>query len=309
MIQKNILIYPHQRYDIGDGGITVQYYLANLLEKYGQTVRIHPYLGSIDNELFTKYYNDEFPIDSNCVVIYCEGIIGNPLNASNVVRWMLSKRGQNTPYNRVDGWGRNDLVYFFNSEDMINENPEKVNTIYKFLSPLFLNPIFNMYVPRHHRSGYCYSLRKHFIHKNGYKKIHPQYAYELPHLLTHNELVTVFNKFDTHVSYDPISFISIMAPICGCISIVHPIDGVDELKWIKMGGVKEYIELNNIQKLYGISYGVENIELAKNTVHLAKQQWEDITQYYIRKHIPSFIEDISNLENNVNTVENVYFQV
>jgi len=305
MSQKNILIFPHQGF-VEDGGTIVQYYLASLLDKLGQNVRMHPHLGTTNNELFTKYYNNDFPIDDSCVVIYCEGIVGNPLNAPNVVRWMLSKRGQNTPYERVDTWGKNELVYFFNSEDMINNNSEKINTIYKFLTIIFLHPILDIHVPINSRKGYCHAKRKFAIHKNGYNIIHPHDSYEIPHVLPFNVLMNIFNTYDTLVSYDPISFIYIMAPICGCMSIVYPIDGVDELDWIKLGAAKEYVELNNIQKFYGIAYGVENIEWAKSTIHKAKQQWEDIIQYYIKKNLPAFIEDINNFGNNINTVENVY---
>jgi len=307
MNQKNILIYPHYHFDIGNGGMTVTYYLANQLEKYGQTVRIHPCRGAVENDIFSKYYYDDFPIDDNCVVIYCEGVTGNPLNAKNVVRWMLSRLGQNVPYNMVEDWGKNELVYFFCSEKMINDNPEKINTIFKFLPILYNNPILCVNEGTTHKNRCCHVTRKHFIHENGYTPIHPPDSYHIAHTHTQIELVSIFNSHEMCISYDPISFISMIAAMCGCISVVYPIDGMDELQWMKLGATKEYIESKNINKYYGIAYGLENVEWAKSTIHLAKKQWEDIVEFNINKYLPKLIEDINQFDKNENTIQNVYY--
>ena len=110
---KNIIIYTHMpQFNFNDGGTVVQYYLAQILEEYGQNVRIYPSSNiKCDNLLFSKFYSEnDFPIDDNTVVIYCEGTPGNPLNAKNVVRWMLSKLGQNIPYERVHTWSKNEIL-------------------------------------------------------------------------------------------------------------------------------------------------------------------------------------------------------
>ena len=129
-----------------DGGTVVQYYLAQILEEYGQNVRIYPCSGiKTNNSLFSKFYDNDFPIDDNCVVIYCEGTEGNPLNAKNVVRWMLSKLGQNVPYENVHTWGKNELVYYITSEEKIANNPDKLNIIYKILGIIYVHPLANNY--------------------------------------------------------------------------------------------------------------------------------------------------------------------
>jgi hypothetical protein len=82
---------------LNDGGATVQYYLADILDKCGQEVYIcNKQDNNSTNDLYNKFTNIEtIPEDEkeNTVVIYCEGILGNPLNAKYVVRWMLSKLG------------------------------------------------------------------------------------------------------------------------------------------------------------------------------------------------------------------------
>jgi len=45
----------------------------------------------------------------------------------------------------------------------------------------------------------------------------------------------------------------------------------------------------------------------KNTIHLAKKQWEDIVEFNINKYLPKFIEDINQFDKNENTIQNVYY--
>jgi hypothetical protein len=59
--------------------------------------------------------------------------------------------------------------------------------------------------------------------------------------------------------------------------------------------------------LFGIAYGLEDIPFAVNTLHLAKQQWENIMNYSKNKLTLSFIDDINNFENMVNTIQNNYY--
>uniref|UniRef100_A0A6C0ARY3 Glycosyltransferase n=1 Tax=viral metagenome TaxID=1070528 RepID=A0A6C0ARY3_9ZZZZ len=308
MPNKNILIYPHDHFNMGSGGITVHYYLAKLLDDNGEIVRMHPCKGSEPNSLFSKYYNDDFPVDDDCVVIYCEGIEGNPLKAKNVVRWMLSALGQNVPYDRVHDWGKNELVYFFNSEKMINNCPDKVGSLYKYLTIIFLDPNMKVYVPPVIRYHCCYTIRKLFIHGKAIETIHPPESFEIGHYREQNAFIDIFNNHEIFVSYDPLTFLSIMAPMCGCVSIVYPIEGVTEMEWLKMTAAKEYVEKHNISKLYGVSYGTDSVEWAKSTLHLVRKQWEDIINYYITAHLPSFIQDINNFETMQNTIDNIYFE-
>jgi len=303
---KNILIYPHDHFNIGSGGITVHYNLAKILDESGQMVRIHPWLGNVDNDIFNKYYNNDFPIDDNCVVIYCEGILGNPLNAKYVVRWMLSELGMNVKYENLYGWGKNEIVYFFNSEKMINNNEKKIGSFYKFLSPLYLNPEIEVFNPPLIRKGVCFTKRKHFMHKNGYNILHDSDAVEI-HPWEQKDAIHMFNQFETFISYDPLTFLTIMAPLCGCVSVVHPIEGVSELEWIKSLALYQYGSSNKIQKLYGISYGLEDIENARNTLHLAKDQWDEIISFNKNIQIKEFINDINNFDLMENTINNVYF--
>ncbi len=63
---------------------------------------------------------------------------------------------------------------------------------------------------------------------------------------------------------------------------------------------------NGLNNLYGIAYGREDMEYAKSTLHLVKEQWDDIINYCEEKTVLPFIEDLKNFENMQNTIENNY---
>ena len=307
MTTKNILIYPHIKFHNEDGGTTVQYYFAKLLDEKGIMIRIYPSHGYIDCPIFNKYYNNEFQIDDNCVVIYCEGVDGNPLNAKFVVRWMLSELGQNVP-SYLNNWGKNELVYHFNSELKFKENPHKVGNIYKTLTPIYLNPeVKNNLLPD--RNGCCHTFRKYTIHINGIHSLyHPPSSIEITRRTKNEEIIRIFNECQFFVSYDPLTFLSCMAAICGCISIVYPIQGKNKLEWLHMTAISEYLEYKKIDNIYGFAYGIEDINWAIQTIHLVKEQFDDFLLYCKQKAIKTFIEDVNNFDNMQNTIENVYYK-
>lgn len=307
---KNIIIYPHVPvFNSNDGGLVVHYELAKVLKEYNQCVKIYASSGICSiNPIFNDYYNNDFPIDNETIVIYCEGIQGNPLNAKYVVRWMLSELGQNVPYEHLNTWNKNELVYYFNSEKKLNDNPEKIGSIYKLLSILHLPPQA-IQTNFETRINVCYTIRKaHYIHKNGIKYIHPENAFELiynNHSLY--EYIQVFNKFKYFICYDSLSFYIIISALCGCIPIVYPKDGLSKKDWINTTAVSEYCSIKGLDNLYGIAYGIEDIKYAEDTFHLVKEQWNDIIQFNKDRYIKPFLQDITKFEEMQNTIQNNFY--
>ena len=299
---KNILIYVHtSKFNFEEGGTVVQYLLAKTLEEYGQNVRIYSEI-KIDNPIFSKYYENDFPIDNNAVVIYCEGVAGNPLNAKNVVRWMLSKLGQNVSYNYLNYWNKNELVYYFNSEEKIANNPDKLGSLFKMLTVIYVNPdAMNYFLPR---KGICFTIRKqHLIHKKPIKNIHPPNAFEITRKHTQQDYITIFNQYECFISYDSITFLVGISALCGCITVVVPVDGLSKADWLNTLAAADYLKETGETALYGIAYGVDDLQYSINTLHLVREQWNKIVQYNTNKYIPTFINDINNFENNINTLE------
>lgn len=305
----NILIYTHMpKFDFKDGGTVVQYYLAQILEEYGQNVRIYTNNNlNILNSIFSKFYNNDFPIDDETIVIYCEGTQGNPLNAKKVVRWMLSKLGQNVPVEWVNTWGKNELVYYYNSEEKIATSPEKIGSIYKLLNVLYINPYAKNINPNP-RSGFCHTFRKSAqIHGSIKKYIHPRGSFEVKREYTQMQCITLFNKFKVFVSYDSLTFLNVIAALCGCISVVYKVEGLSKQEWINTTAASEFLKFKGHNNLFGIAYGLEDIPFAVSTLHLVPQQWNNIVNYSKEKLVLPFIDDINNFEQMTNTIQNNFY--
>ena len=305
-MKKNILIYSHQNMFMNnDGGIVVMFNLAYLLEKYGENVRIYINIKN-ENHIFNNFYNNDFPIDDNCVVIYCEGTQGNPLNAKNVVRWMLSKLGQNVPNTHLQTWGTNELVYYFNSETKFYENPNKIESIYKLLNCIYINP-YAIKTNFGERNGVCYTIRKALnIHKKKCIIVHPPNSFEIKPEHSQMQCIEYFNKYEWFLSYDSLTFLIVIAALCGCIPVIYKVDGMNKQQWIETTFACKYLKSKGLDNLYGIAYGREDMEYAKSTLHLVKEQWDDIINYCKEKTVLPFIEDIQNFENMQNTIKNNY---
>lgn len=300
---KNIIIYPHRDYVDNDGGINVMYYLGNILQEYGANVKMYPTFGCINNNIFNDYYDADFHIN-DAVIIYCEGTEGNPLNAKHVVRWMLSELGKNVSATVVNTWGKKELVYYFNSELKFYKNVNCIGSVYKMLPLVYINPKFYNWEKK--RNGKtCFTYRKSFYHKEIYQ-IHPQDAFDIENASI-DSCIKYFNEFTYFISYDPLTFLTTIAALCGCISIVHPVDGLNKLSWLKTLYVYPYLLYKNLDNLYGVAYGMDDIKWAQDTIHLVKHQWEDIISFYKNMHVKSFVNDINNYEKMINTIENNYF--
>jgi hypothetical protein len=301
-VNKNIIIYAHRTFFLSDGGIVVQYYLASILDSMGINVKIcNIHDNNANNELFNKFITvDEISnsVDfENTIVIYCEGVIGNPLKAKYVVRWMLSKLGQNVPVDFADTWDNNELVYFFNSEIDIIDNSYDA----KYLSLFYINPIFKN--NNLDRSGVCFTTRKQIY---DYVAIHEQDSFEITRFHTQNDYLNIFNKYERFISYDPLTFLSIIAIKCGCISIVFPIQGVSKKDYFKMTSIYNYMVEKNIDSIYGIAYGnsEDEINYAKTTLHLFEEQIIDINNWFIEKYVNNFVNDMINWNSCDNTLFN-----
>jgi len=301
----NILIYPHLPYREDDGGLNVMYNFAKLLDEMGKNVKIYPSHGYIENPVFNKYFVDDFNITKS-LVIYCEGTHGNPLNAPYVVRWMLSPLGTNVTLERGASFGKKELVYYFNSELKFQKKPEWVGKIYKNLGLLCIPSIVKNHGGERNEQ-WCFTYRKSYMHTAEITSIHPENAFEILRDNTQHTYVQIFNQYSYFVSYDPLTFLTIIAALCGCVSIVYPIEGISKKEWMKMTALNEYLEYKKMDYFYGVAYGIDDIEWAQATLHLMKSQWDDIIQYYKDHHIGRFLQDMENMDQLENTVENNYY--
>jgi hypothetical protein len=302
---RNIVVYTPGPYTEQSGGINILYYFSKILDENGKNIRIYcpdSIKNNHQNPYLNKYYNDDFDI-TEAIVIYPEVISGNPLNSKYVVRWIMASLGINCPENIYQSWGDNDLIYYFNYEQRF-ENSNYYGKYFKLLPVIIINPIFkNMNLKRNNKE--CHTYRKSNYHKNKIIPIHKDNSFEL-NTGVHEELLKIFNEYSYFYSYDPLTFLSIIASLCGCISVVYPIDGKTKQEWIKGTAAYPYIKETN-EEIYGVAYGINDIDNAKNTIDKVEKQWNDIIEFNKNHFYNNFLNDLNNIEDGTlpNTLKNI----
>ena len=178
-------------------------------------------------------------VDDNTIVVYSEGIYGNPLKAKNVIRWFLYNNRYPGDY---DAYGESDL--FFSFREFFND--DRVNPTCRLLH--LINFDFALYrnYNKGQREGRCYILRKGFTRDDLPKRFDGPIIDDL----SEREIVDLFNKCKYCISYDTQTFYSTIAAYCGCISIVVPEKGKSREDYIGTG-----------DKIYGVAYGFDESEL------------------------------------------------
>ncbi|WP_432468748.1 hypothetical protein [Agarivorans sp. Z349TD_8] len=290
-MRKFIIFTPS--YDETVGGAIVLHKLCHVINKLGFKAYLFP---SFDSELTNKYHffkptkqifnslfhkrgrkfkvNPSFltpiytgqlsALNDDYVVVYPETVLGNPLQAKNIVRWLLHNPGYHTGQ---FCFNRHELIFKFNS------GIKDLNIDSLYTSSLDLKVIHyplehynnkNM-APNRHGTAYC--LRK------GHNKtiVHNLSNSILIDDKSHQEISNIFKSVDTFISYDTVTAYSVFAVLCGCKSVVIPDQGVLESEWYP-----------NKTDRYGLSYGLENLAKAKETAHLV---------------LPRVLEEEKNVEN------------
>jgi predicted O-linked N-acetylglucosamine transferase (SPINDLY family) len=269
------------------GGVIALYDLARLIHEHNIPCKIFDTSGTkLVNNIFDRYAT---PSDFNehTVAIYPEIIVGNPLNTKYVVRWILCEVGVNCPHDIYKTWGKDDFVYHYGSFDS-----DKTVDRYNLLFPLTLSP--QLQDRGEPRSGYCHVIRKaHKFHQN-LEYIHPSDSLLLDDNLTRDQLIDILNTKEYLISYDPYCYITCMAALCGCISIVIPLADVDKIQWLKTSPFSLVLSQIGETDLNGTAYGLAELDRAKQTIGNVREQHEAFMQYG-ESTVTLFINDISHI--------------
>jgi hypothetical protein len=201
------------------------------------------------------------------VVIYPEATKGNPLKAKHVVRWILNTPG----VCGGDGiFEKTDHIFLYH--DFYKVNPEY--RVQGILTAIDLKTQLTKFIDKGltDRKGGAFLVRKGF-----YKKLdqHPADFVKADEILeggTYDEMAQFFNRIETFISYDHMTFISIQAALSGCKSIIIP-DADGEFS-------KEH--LIKVNRINGVAYGFED------------QDWVEASKNNLRQHLVDLNE--KNLE-------------
>lgn len=231
------------------GGSLVTHMLAKRLLDLGDEV----YMTCKPHYEGIRYFNDYknyFIENYDYIHIIPEGIYPiNSLRSKNVIRWILSKLGTFNGYYGL--FPNNEKVFQYGRAFTINtpyENaPELTITIPK------LDIFYDKNLER--TKGDCILIKK---GKYKVKEI-PNDATIIDDIDFNDEILSeIFNTHKRFISYDAATYHSVQASLCGCLSVVIPDDDISYDKWVdRMPHMK-----------YGIAYGYENIDYAKQTSNL-----------------------------------------
>lgn len=217
--------------------------LSTIKYKYLRKYKTNP---TFKTPIFKKRSRN---ISKDTVVIYAEGVIGNPLQGKNIVRWFLHQPGYHTG---IIGFGKGELYFDFQSFSHNFQLP------FSKLSNTKL--YFNHYpVDKYNMTGALEdNLRKGTAHciRKGSKKplIHHPPDSILIDGMSHDQIAHIFKKVKTFISYDSKTAYSVFAGLCGADSVVIPDEGVSIEEWAP-----------DEREVYGIAYGLPNIEWARST--------------------------------------------
>jgi hypothetical protein len=178
------------------------------------------------------------------VVIYPEVISGNPLGANKVVRWFLHSPSYHTGQFI---FGENELHFYF--QEVFKKKFQNAEDG----GQLFLINVFsNIFNKRNfgRRKGSCYILRK------GRSRVDIKDFKDAIVIddLPMEQISEIFNHVEFCISYDMHTFLSVYAVMCGCKSIVMPLDGVEKNEWQPVEALR-----------YGLAYGMNDIANADAT--------------------------------------------
>ena len=133
-------------------------------------------------------------------------------------------------------------------------------------------------LPSEQRTGVAYCLRK----GRNKPRVHEEKGAILIDGLSHEQTAQIFKRVKTFISYDSKTAFSVFAAIAGADSVVIPDPGVDIESWEPQEKYR-----------YGVAYGFENIEWARNTRPLMLRAiQDDIEQTDARIH--SFIDEVND---------------
>lgn len=228
-------------YNQFSGGIVALHNLADNLRMLGEEV-------TIDDKFYA--------VDGDTLVVYPEIIIGNPIGAKHVMRWILNTPG----VIGGDGvYGPDDLIYKFVDGFKAPDESKVLGLITSFknnfdiLKPLGLK-----------RSGRCYLQKKFKGEIN-----EPPDSLRLDDYASKGGLeylAKVFNEREVFYSYDSATFISVQAALCGIVSIIHPDRNMTAEEYHTKFQAAEY----------GVAYGIDDLEHAKKTLHFVKPRLEEL---------------------------------
>jgi hypothetical protein len=251
----NFVIYAPGIYDERGGGSVALHRLCHNIALMGENSYI--YTDSLNPAYMGQMVSLNEAIElckgGKGIAIYPEVTCGNPFKASKVMRWILYHVRD---YDCHGVFSKTDLIYKFAPDFKLRYD----RPIDGYLRAI--EPRFDILVDRgEERKGACYLIKK-GADNFRFNPIHEEHDLKLDGYPSLQYLADVFNKHEYFYSYDTATWLSVMAALCGCKSIVVPDGRLTASEWYKS---YPYFE-------YGIAYGLDELPHAATTKHMARER-------------------------------------
>jgi len=263
----NRIIITAPSYNPAIGGALVLHKLCHVLNTLGYDSYLTTTLklnGQLDYFVLNEDYNTKIATDidpENDIVIYPEIESGNPLECKNVVRYLLNNYHLPSEGSNVMAtWGESN--YWLYSHEHFYDGIRDRNFLHIIESKLDTYRDYKL--PRDTEA--CFTYRKRSSELHNLEIMHPSNAIEIPYNVPDEALVRIFNSCKRFYSYDYETYLSQLAALCGCESIIVPYLNVKKEDLInKQPALK-----------YGVAYGLDDLEYATSTHHMLRQYLQDL---------------------------------
>ena len=243
------------------GGIVALHKLCHDLNGLGEEAFITSPI--THNKLNAPFVSDRKFKKDELVVVYPEVNLGNPHNAKHVVRWVLNTPGKCGGVGASNFYSTKkdtDLIFKYSEYFHIEDESESKG----LLTTTFIDSNY-FYKSEEKRSGSAFFVKKGGLHN----KIHPDDSIDLSKYGNDwKSMGDVFRKVEYLYCYDNACFWVVVAALCGCIPIVIPDSDMSAEEW--------YSKFPH--KRCGVAYGLDQTEHAKNTLHLAEDNFKEFSE-------------------------------
>lgn len=282
-----IVVSPQPVYVDYIGGVTVAHTLANALSQVGENVYLYANSTHSNYKVQCIPWGSEVAFDDeNTVVIliagagehtYLPNIPEFLTKAKHIVRWLVN--------HQVEPYPKDNKFYKFHEYwDIVSDQlVDGYLSVIEVDQTLFTNK-------GKQRNGVSY-LIKGGLDEEPQRAIHDpndfcidRFLYSIPSQDRMAFLADTFNKSEFFISYTPFTFMSVLAALCGCPSIVVPKSDFEKDKWLEQIWCAKY----------GIAVGLEDLPRAMETLPLVPkllQEYLDITQ---PNQVKQFVYDCYN---------------
>lgn len=243
-----IVIYSPS-YEESSGGITVLHKLCDLLIQEGFNAGFYVETGSSfyvnSNYRYNKFNSSEINTQQD-IVVYPEITLGNPLGSKKVVRYIMNIG--HVTLGRMHTWSNTDKWVYYSEKFYDGIKPKVILNI----SDSKLEYFKDYKVERTYKE--CFTFRKAHDNLGNVEVIHQPDAIELGFNMSDEYLIKLFNVCERFYCYDTESHLNVLASLCGCDSVVVP----------SKTSKREEVMGQSVFK-YGVAYGVQEIEKARET--------------------------------------------